>query len=105
MIAAANIDGCIDTQEQQQIVAGAERAGMGPAERQVLTAELGAPHAPYGLLGQVHDHEMAKQFYLVTLLAIDRDSEVEQVYVRALPLILRIPNDEVAQIHQQLGIA
>ncbi len=105
MIAAANIDGCIDQQEQQNIVAGAERAGMGPAERQALTAELNAPHAPNLLLGQVHDLELAKQFYLVTLLAIDRDSEVEQIYVRALPLILRIPAADVAQVHQQLGIA
>ena len=47
---------------------------------------------------------MASQFYLVTLLAVKLDSEVEQTYTRALPLILRIPQARVAEIHRQLGL-
>jgi uncharacterized membrane protein YebE (DUF533 family) len=105
MIAAAHIDGRIDETEHQRILASAQRAGFGPSEHEALARELAAPHPPNLLLGQVRDPEMAAQFYLVTLLAIDRDNDAEQSYVRALPLVLQIPPQRVAEIHAQLGLA
>jgi uncharacterized membrane protein YebE (DUF533 family) len=103
MIAAANVDGRIDDGERQRILQGAERAGFGAGERAALERELAQPQAPNVLLGQVRDPEMAAQCYLVTLLAVDRDSEVERTYLRALPLVLQLPGEKVAQIHAQLG--
>ena len=105
MIAAAHIDGRIDETEQQRILASAQRAGFGPGEQQALARELATPQPPNQLLGQVRDPEMAAQFYLVTLLAIDRDNDAERSYVRALPLVLQIPAQRVAEIHGQLGLA
>jgi uncharacterized membrane protein YebE (DUF533 family) len=104
MIAAANVDGVIDAAERQRILQGAANAGFGPDEKQALERELAAPHPPNVLLGQVRSPELAAQFYLVTLLATDMDSDVEKTYVRALPVVLSMPETKVAEIHQQLGV-
>ena len=103
MVAAANIDGHIDQQERQNIVAGLAKAGLGAAEQQALEAELRSPLPPCVLLGQVTSPALAKQFYAVTLLAIDRDSHAEQVYTAALPLIVGLSPADVSAVHQQLG--
>jgi uncharacterized membrane protein YebE (DUF533 family) len=104
MIAAANIDGQIDSAERDRILKGAASAGFGPEEQQALETELANPHAPNVLLGQVRRPDLAAQFYLVTLLATDLDSDPERTYVKALPLILQLPPAKVGEIHQQLGV-
>ncbi|MCA9620051.1 MAG: tellurite resistance TerB family protein [Myxococcales bacterium] len=104
MIAAAQIDGQIDAAEQQRIVEGAAHAGFGPAEQQALQRELASPQPPNVLLGQVRGPDLGAQFYLVTLLAVDLDNDAEKTYVRALPLVLQLPPEKVAEIHQQLGV-
>ena len=103
MIAAAYVDGGLDPAERGRIVAGAENAGMGPNERQALERELGAPRVPCRLFGDVTDPSVAKQIYLVTLLAIDRDTPAERAYVAGLPFFLGLSPADVAAIEQQLG--
>jgi uncharacterized membrane protein YebE (DUF533 family) len=105
MIAAAAIDGQIDPTERQAIVAAAGRAGLQGAELAALERELASPHRPAALLGQVNSPELAKQFYLVTLLAIDVDAPSEHAYVAGLPGMLGLSAESVQAIHQQLGRA
>lgn len=103
MIAAAYVDGNLDAQERNNIMKAASNAGMGDAEQRALEHELANPKRPNVLLGQVQNPELAKQVYLVTLLAIDRDSPVEQAYVAGLPIYLGLTPADVGAIHQQLG--
>ncbi len=103
MIAAAYVDGRLDETERANIVQAAESAGLGPSERQALEHELSHPWRPNVLFGSVEDVALLRQIYLVTLLAIDRDSPVEQAYVAGLPLFLGLSPTDVATIHQELG--
>ena len=75
-----------------------------PAERQALLHELANPQPPTQLLSQVKDPELAQQFYLCTLLAIDIDTDAERNYVLGLPAMLGLSQEQVAQIHQQLNV-
>jgi uncharacterized membrane protein YebE (DUF533 family) len=104
MITAASIDGQIDPGERARILDGAAAGGLGPAERDALAREMEHPHPPFALLGQVRSREMAEQFYVVSIFAAATDSEVERAYLRGLPPILGFRPEEVAQIHQRLGV-
>ncbi len=103
MIAAAYVDGRLDESERGNVLKAAANAGMGDAEKSALEQELQNPHKPNELFGAVRDHELKKQIYLVTLLAIDRDNATEQAYVAGLPLYLGLTPADVGAIHQQMG--
>lgn len=104
MVSAANMDGQIDENERARILERLAKSGLGPAEQQALARELDAPQPPYALLGQIRSPELARQFYAVSLLAAGTESEAERAYLKGLPPTLGLKPEDVAQLHQMLGI-
>lgn len=105
MVTAANMDGQIDQNERARILERLAKSGLGAAEQQALARELDAPQPPYALLGQIRSREVAKQFYAVSLLAAGTDSDTEKAYIKGLPPTLGLKPEDVAELHQLLGIA
>ncbi|AKT37860.1 uncharacterized protein CMC5_020030 [Chondromyces crocatus] len=104
MIAAANVDGHIDPTERAGILDRVTASGLPAEEREALAREIDTPWPPYALLGQLRSRDMAEQFYLVSLLAIEADTEAEHAYLRALPGMLGLRPDDVTRLHAQLGL-
>lgn len=102
MIAAANADGTIDASEQAAIIGRLVDAGLGKEEREFVLQELATPPALEDLLEDVSTPELARQFYAVSLLAIDVDTERERGYLATLAERLGLPGETVRQIHAGL---
>ena len=103
MVAAAYADGMLDDKERADILSRIEHAGVGAAERQALTQELASPKPVASLASEVDSPELAEQFYIVSLLSMNLDTEAERAHMRALPGLLRLAPEHVAALHQRLG--
>lgn len=100
MINAAKADGQIDEQERRNIV---ERtADLGPQEAAFIEQEIAQP-LNWDFLNQVNQ-TMAANVYMVSLMAINLDSDAEVEYMRQLAQALKLAPDTVNGLHQQLGI-
>lgn len=95
MIAAANADGEISSEERARILAAADEAGAGPEEHSALERELERPLAIDELLRHVRDEETAEQVYLASQLAMHPDTPAEQAYMQFLAARLRLDPDRV----------
>jgi uncharacterized membrane protein YebE (DUF533 family) len=104
MVAAANADGVIDETERAEILGRLASTGLGPDERAALAAELDRPRPVAALVAEVPNPEIARQFYAVSLLAIDVDNAAEKIHLRSLPAMLGLAPDAVAAIHSELGV-
>lgn len=100
MINAAKSDGELDEGEKQKIT---EHLGdVTQEEAEFVQRELQAPMDIEGFISSV-PRGMEEEVYLVSLLAIDLDSEEEAVYLDRLANGLRISNEVSNQIHEKLG--
>ena len=81
-----------------------EATGLGSEERAALSAELDRPRPVASLAVEVTDPELARQFYAVSLLAIDVDNAAERMHLQSLPGMLKLSADDVAKIHADLGV-
>jgi uncharacterized membrane protein YebE (DUF533 family) len=104
MITAAFIDGEIDPDERARIMGRLAAAGLGPEEQAALAREFDAPQPPFALVGQIRSPQMAEQFYLVSILGAGTESEAERSYLKGLPPMLGLKSEDVARLHQGLGI-
>jgi uncharacterized membrane protein YebE (DUF533 family) len=91
MIAAANADGEISSDERRTITGRLDQAGAGPEERAVLERELQAPRSVDQIVRDVHDPETAEQVYLASRLAMNPDTAAEKAYLDFLASRLEIP--------------
>lgn len=104
MIASANADGIIDESERAAIVNYLEEAGLNKEERDFIEQELASPKSLDWLLPQVKDEEVANQFYAVSLLAVEVDSEAERAYLRYLRARLGVDDKTAQGLHDQFGL-
>jgi len=104
MIAAASADGAVDVEERRRVLARVTSAGLGQAEREFLERELDAPRPLAEVLGGVTSTELAEQVYVVSLLAVDIDTEPERAYLRELALRLALDDAAVSRLHRMLGV-
>jgi len=104
MITAAFIDGQIDPDERKRILDRLARAGLGPEDQAALARELEAPQPPFALIGQIRSPQMAEQFYVVSILSAGTESDAERSYLKGLPSMLGLRAEDVARLHQGLGI-
>jgi uncharacterized membrane protein YebE (DUF533 family) len=134
MIAAAFADGTIDDAERADILGRLDAAGVGSADRELFLQELASPKPVTALVSQVKSPDVAEQFYIVSMLAMNRvdgvhasgrspgrsdgadqpakpvgaelkvDTDAERAYARMLPLLLGLSADQVAAIHQKAGL-
>lgn len=105
MIAAANADGIIDPDESHRILTKLEEAQLSPAEREFLTAELSQPRTAEQIAADVDGAEMARQVYLVSLLAVEVDTPAERTYMESLAGLLGLDATLVTELHQTTALA
>lgn len=100
MLNAAKADGQIDQQEQQNIVG--KLADLGPQEAAFVKDEIARP-LNMDFLEQVQQG-MASNVYMMSLMAINLDTDAEVNYMQRLAQALGLDPQTVNGLHQQLGI-
>lgn len=101
MLYAARCDGEIDAQEQQKITG--QLGDISPQDAEFIRQEMSAPMDVDGYIGNV-PKGMEQQVYLMSLLAIDLDSQAEAQYLDKLAKGLHIDQATSNAIHQKLGV-
>lgn len=101
MIDAAKADGQVDEQEQQKILQGFG-TDITEEETAFLLKEMSRPVDINDLVSQVPDG-MEHQVYLMSLTAIDLDTNPEAEYLHQLAQGLGLDADTVNAIHDQVG--
>ncbi|GBC60469.1 DUF533 domain-containing protein [Desulfonema ishimotonii] len=104
MIASANADGVIDTEERTRILEKLEAANLNEEERAFILYELSHPADIGQIIPRVDTPELAEQVYAVSLLAIEIDTEAERDYIRALAEKLNLGQDAMDEVHRKLNI-
>ncbi|MEE2638106.1 MAG: DUF533 domain-containing protein [Acidobacteriota bacterium] len=84
MVAAANADHELDTEERARIERATTDVGVSEDERQFLRTEMEHPWSLKKLAESVSSLELAREVYLASLMAIDVDSAAEAHYLRKL---------------------
>jgi uncharacterized membrane protein YebE (DUF533 family) len=101
MIAAAKADGEIDAEEQRKLT---EHLGdVSPEEAEIVRREMQSQTSLEDLVRSV-PKGLEQQVYLMSLLAIDLDSQAEAQYLDKLANGLGISHQQANAIHQQLGV-
>jgi len=100
MLQAAKCDGRLDEAEQAQIT---QMVGdVSPDEAELIRTELAAPVDIEGLASEV-PQGMEQQAYMMSLIAIDLDSQAEANYLIDLAGALRLTPEQVDALHTQAG--
>jgi uncharacterized membrane protein YebE (DUF533 family) len=101
MIQAARADGEIDAQEREILFDHLD--GLDPDERRFVDEEMMSPADPEALARDVPEG-LERQVYAASLMAIDVDHPAEVDHLRRLAAGLRLDAQEVAAIHDEVGI-
>jgi uncharacterized membrane protein YebE (DUF533 family) len=102
MIAAAVADGQVDRAEQQQIVGGLERLGLGQNASQFLQQEFENPQSVEALIQATGGAPaIALQVYAAARLAIEPDTRDEQAFLQSLAQGIGIDAGLAAHIDAQ----
>lgn len=104
MIAAANADGTIDAQERANILGKLKSVQLSEEEHRFIVRELLEPRDMQSIVTAVTSVEQARQVYLVSVLAIEVDTDEELDYLRNLAQNLQLDQDTIAAIHEQAGV-
>ncbi len=104
MIAAANADGVIDETERNRILKKLEAVNLSDEEHSFIVKELLSPADLDQIAVQVDSPETAENVYMVSLLAIDIDTDAERTYMRTLADKLGLDDSILDKIHGNLGI-
>ena len=102
MIQAAKSDGHVDDTERQRLL-GHLGDDLDDDERQFIRDQMAAPVDAAGLAREVPDG-MERQVYLMSLLAIDFDSEAEARYLNDLATALKLDRATVNAVHTEAGV-
>lgn len=100
MLNAAKSDGRLDQEEEEKILQ--ELQNPSPEAIQLLQAELRRPVDIPSFVATI-PLGMEQQVYMISLIAIDLDTQAEARYLADLGDSLRIPLDVRRQIHDRLG--
>lgn len=102
MIQAAKSDGKIDDAEKQRLL-GHLGDDVDEEERQFIRDQMAAPVDPAGLAREV-PKGLESQVYLMSLMAIDFDSEAEARYLHDLAQALGLDRSATNDIHNEVGV-
>lgn len=91
MISAAKADGHIDTSERARIEQQISDLGIGAEEQRFLVQQLRADSDPITIARLSESEEQATEIYLVSMLAIDLDTDEERRYLDRLGDALHLP--------------
>ena len=101
MIQAARADGEIDAKEREILFDQLD--GLDPDERRFVDEEMMSPADPEALARDVPEG-LERQIYAVSLMAIDVDHPAEVDHLRRLAAALRLDDQEVRTIHEEVGV-
>lgn len=101
MLMAARSDGEIDAAEREKLTQ--HLGDVSPEEAAFVQKEMSSPVDVQGLVASV-PQGMEQQVYLMSLTAIDLDSQAEAQYLHQLAQGLGINQQACNAIHQQLGV-
>ncbi|SDL92639.1 tellurite resistance TerB family protein [Paracoccus chinensis] len=101
MIQAAKADGRIDEAERERLLG--QLGDLDEDDRAFIRDQMAAPVDPQGLAREV-PKGLESQVYLMSLMAIDFDSEQEAAYLHDLAEALGIDRAAANQIHDQVGV-
>ncbi len=104
MIAAANADGVIDEEERNRILKKLETMDLSDQEHSFIVKELLSPAGLEDIVAQIKSPEMAKKVYLVSLLAIEVDTDAERAYMETLARQSSLNDSDLNDIYRTLGI-
>ena len=105
MISAAKADGHIDDSERAHIEQQIHELGIGTEEQQFLIEQLRAASDPIAIARLSESEEQAAEIYLVSLLAIDLDTEQERRYLDRLGDALHLPDSLRQNLEQEVNNA
>jgi uncharacterized membrane protein YebE (DUF533 family) len=109
MVAAANADGLIDEIERGRIMAKLDAARFSAEEHRFMIEELNHPHtaeeiAAIVTAADVGGAELARQVYLVSLMAVEVDTPQEYAYLENLAGLLGLDAAEVNDLHKRAKV-
>jgi uncharacterized membrane protein YebE (DUF533 family) len=93
MISAAKADGHIDATERARIEQQISDLGITAEEQTFLIEQLRATSDPINIARLSESEEQATEIYLVSMLAVDIDTEEERRYLDRLGDALRLPTE------------
>lgn len=102
MIAAANADGHIGPEEQNQIFEAANRAGLDAEDKAFVFDALQNPLSTDRIAALAGDREQAAELYLAARLAIDPDHPDEKAFLQNLSRSLQLPEGLVGHLDAQV---
>ncbi len=102
MIQAAKSDGHVDDTERKRLL-GHLGDDLDDDERQFIRDQMAAPVDAAGLARDVPEG-MERQVYLMSLLAIDFDSEAEARYLNDLATAMKLDRATVNAVHAEAGV-
>lgn len=102
MIQAAKSDGKIDDTERQRLL-GHLGDDLDDDEREFIRDQMAAPVDAAALARDVPEGA-ERQVYLMSLLAIDFDSEAEARYLNDLATAMQLDRSAVNEIHNEAGV-
>lgn len=105
MIAAANADGVIDEVERETILARLRTIDLSLEEQAFITEELLSPADLETIVNGVGSPDLARQVYMVSLMAIEVDTETERQYMSTLANRLELEAAVVEQLNDTLKMA
>lgn len=104
MIAAANADGTIDSEERANILQRAMEAGLDSATQQFLMGELRAPASAEQIAAATRA-ELRLETWAAALIAITVDNDAENAYLERLASALGLTAEDQQRVREQLGMA
>lgn len=105
MISAAKADGHIDAAEHKFIWEQIESLSLAADEKAFLFDQVAAPADPIAIAQEARDEAQSSEIYLVSLLAVDIDTQEERRYLERLADALRLPGPLRAELEQQAAAA
>ena len=105
MIAAANADGVIDEVEREAILARLRTIDLSLEEQAFIPEELLSPADLETIVNGVGSPDLARQVYMVSLMAIELDTEKERQYMSTLADRLELEAAVVEQLNDTLKMA
>ncbi len=102
MVAAAAAHGQVDRTERQAIAAQLDQAGLTPAERDLVLADLEHPATPESLAADVQDPMQAAQVYAAAVAVAAEPSAAERGFLDRLCRALRLSPTAAAAIETRL---
>lgn len=101
MVQATKADGKFDNSEQEKLLSNL--GDVSQEEKAFVHAELQAPMDVEGLARQV-PRGLEQQVYMMSVMAIDLDSQAEAQYLHQLASAMGIGQEQANAIHDQLGV-